>query len=147
MRPTWLIAAFLLSPVVSIAKPATTLGVGELSCSKEIQEPLCAKLTEGLVAALKRRSERPVVRQSEARMKQRACNQDPECMVKNRATFERVVSGTVRAGESGVEISLRLLDAKRMEKLAESSARAKSARESELMAGVESAAAELSLAP
>lgn len=143
VRLLWLIATLALVPSASLGERAITLGVGELSCSREIEEPLCDKLTERLVAALEEQSQGPVVRQSAARKKQRACKQDPACMVKHRTTYEKIVSGTVRNSEQGVAISLRLLDAKRMEKLAEAISHASSAREVDLLQGIDAAAADL----
>src|SRR5690606_33146013 len=131
------------APAAQATEKAPTLGVGEFSCSKEIDETLCEKLTERLVAKLESLSPHPVERQAEARKRQRACKQDAACMVKHRTNYEKIVSGTVRGSELGVEISLRLLDARRMEKLAESSAHARTAGEQDLLFEVDKAAAGL----
>lgn len=137
------VIALALLPAAAPARPAATLGVAELSCSKEIPRSLCVRLTERLVAALEEQGSHAVVRQSEARKKQRACREDAACVARHRTAFDHIVSGTVRPAESGVEISLRLLDARRMEKLAESSAEAPSIQEKELLAGVDEAARKL----
>lgn len=146
MRVLWLIGAIAIAPALTAAHAAEktpTLGVGDISCSKEIGEALCEKLTERLVTALGARSPHPVERQAEARKKQRACKQDPTCMLAHRRTYEQIVSGTVRGSDTGVEISLRLLDARRMEKIAEASGHARTATEQDLLAEVEAAAARL----
>jgi len=137
------VIALALLPAVAPARPAGTLGVAELSCSKEIAPSLCTRLTERLVAALREQGPHAVVRQSEARKKQRACREDAACVARHRADFDRIVSGTVRPAQGGVEISLKLLDARRMEKLAEASVEAPSAMEGELLAGVDEAARKL----
>jgi len=142
VRSYWVIALALL-PAAALAKSPATVGVAELSCSKEISESLCGRLTERLVVALEEKGPHAVVRQSEARKKQRACREDAACVARHRPAYDRVVSGTVRSAERGVEISLRLLDAKRMEKLAESSVRAASSQESELLSSVDEAAGKL----
>lgn len=142
MRSSWVIALVLL-PLAAVAKPPATVGVAELSCGKEIAESLCSRLTERLVVALREKGPDAVIRQSEARKKQRDCREDAACVARNRPAYDRIVSGTVRSAERGVEISLRLLDAKRMEKLAESSVQAPSSQEGELLSSVDEAAGKL----
>lgn len=143
MRLFWLIGAIAFAPAAHAEEKSPTLGVGELSCSKEIADAVCGKLTEKLVTTLEGQSPFPVVRQADDRKKQRACEQDPACMGKHRPSYARIVTGSVRGAEDGVEINLRLLDARRMETLTEANALVPSSRESELLDGVAKAAAEL----